>query len=107
MAKNGHGNLLQCHLPLIRNRPEIPRLREPDPSRAEFVAGLVMARRGYTAEQIGAAIEAASPELDRRKAGHAEDYVERTVAAIMEARDEPPAPAGTRMPERHDTPGLG
>ena len=83
------------------------RLTDTDASRADFTAGLILARQGYSAEQIGAAIEAASPELAARKTGHEEDYVRRTVAAIMEVRDEPPA--APRKPERDpdDTPGLG
>ena len=73
------------------------RLTDTDPSRADFSAGLILARQGYSAGQIGSAIEEASPELAGRKAGHVEDYVARTVRAILEARDrdeaaEPPAP---------------
>ena len=83
------------------------RLTDTDPSRADFTAGLIMARAGYSGEQIGAAIEEASPELASRKAGHIEDYVQRTVRAIIEARDdtreaaqdEPPAsPEGPSGP---------
>ena len=81
---------------------------ETDPSRADFTAGLILARAGYSAEQIGAAIEAASPELAGRKAGHVEDYVQRTVRAIERALDRGEAPeqdAPRRDPD--ETPRLG
>ena len=67
-------------------------LHDPDPSRVDFTIGLILARRGYNSEQIGAVIEAVSPALDDRKAGHVQDYVQRTVKAIMDALDEPPGP---------------
>ena len=62
------------------------RLTDTDPSRANFAAGLILARQGYSAGQIGSAIEEASPELASRKAGHVEAYVARTVRAILDAR---------------------
>jgi hypothetical protein len=46
--------------------------------------GVDMARKGFTPEQIGQAIEQASPELPTRKAGHEADYVARTVKAVMQ-----------------------
>lgn len=54
-----------------------------DMSRADFMIGVDMARQGYNADQIGRAIEQASPELPTRKAGHEADYVARTVKAVM------------------------
>lgn len=55
-----------------------------DLSRADYMIGVDMARKGFTSEQIGQAIEQASPELPTRKAGHEADYVARTVKAIMQ-----------------------
>lgn len=54
-----------------------------DVSRADYMIGIDMVRRGFTPEQIGQTIEQASPELPIRKAGHEPDYVARTVKAIM------------------------
>ena len=94
--------------PVAAFRRARARLDEQDPSRADFVAGLILARRGYSAEQIGAVIEAASPELASRKAGHIEDYVEHTVRAIEHAldRDEASEPDAPRR-DPDETPRLG
>jgi hypothetical protein len=56
-----------------------------DVSKADYMIGQDMARRGFSADQIGAAIEEASPELPTRKAGHEADYVARTVKAVMDS----------------------
>ena len=52
-------------------------------SKADYMIGVDMARRGFNADQIGQAIEQASPELPTRKAGHEADYVARTVKAVF------------------------
>lgn len=57
--------------------------RSMDVSRADYMIGVEMAKRGFSADQIGQAIEQASPELLTRKAGHEADYVARTVKAVM------------------------
>ncbi|MFN7882655.1 MAG: DNA-primase RepB domain-containing protein, partial [bacterium] len=54
-----------------------------DVSKADYMIGVDMARRGFSPAQIGQAIEQASPELPTRKAGHEADYVARTVKAVM------------------------
>ena len=54
-----------------------------DVSKADYMIGVDMVRRGFKPEQIGQAIEQASPELPTRKAGHEADYVARTVKAVM------------------------
>jgi hypothetical protein len=54
-----------------------------DISKADYMIGVDMARKGFSPDQIGAAIEQASPELPTRKAGHEADYVARTVKAVM------------------------
>ena len=54
-----------------------------DVSKADYMIGVDMVRRGFQPEQIGQAIEQASPELPTRKAGHEADYVARTVKAVM------------------------
>ena len=54
-----------------------------DVSKADYMIGVDMARLGFSADQIGQAIEEASPELPTRKAGHEADYVARTVKAVM------------------------
>lgn len=57
--------------------------QEIDLSRADFMIGKEMAKNGLSAERIATVIEEASPELPIRKAGHENDYVERTVKAIF------------------------
>lgn len=54
-----------------------------DVSRADYMIGVDMARKGFSPDQIGRAIELASPELPTRKAGHEADYVARTVKAVF------------------------
>ena len=54
-----------------------------DVSKADYMIGVDMARLGFSADQIGQAIEEASPELPTRKAGHEADYLARTVKAVM------------------------
>lgn len=54
-----------------------------DVSKADYMIGVDMVRRGFQPEQIGQAIEQGSPELPTRKAGHEADYVARTVKAVM------------------------
>ena len=65
-----------------------------DLSKADYMIGVDMARKGFSADQIGGAIEQASPELPTRKAGHEADYVARTVKAVSPSRGGQ-APAGT------------
>lgn len=54
-----------------------------DVSKADYMIGVGMVRGGFDPDQIGQAIEQASPELPTRKAGHEADYVARTVKAVM------------------------
>lgn len=58
-----------------------------DVSKADYMVGVDMARKGFKPDQIGQAIEQASPELPIRKTGHEADYVARTVEAIMNHPD--------------------
>src|SRR6218665_3132157 len=54
-----------------------------DVSKADYMIGVDMARKGFSPDQIGGAIEQASPEQPTRKAGHEADYVARTVKAVF------------------------
>src|SRR6218665_3018637 len=54
-----------------------------DVSKADYMIGVGMARKGFSPDQIGGAIEQASPELPTRKAGHEADYVARMVKAVF------------------------
>lgn len=54
-----------------------------DVSKADYMIGVDMARRGFSPDQVGQSIERASPELPTRKAGHETDYVARTVKAVF------------------------
>jgi hypothetical protein len=56
-----------------------------DLSRADFMICQAMALKGYSAQDLTQALHEASPELPRRKLGHEQDYVERTVCAAFEA----------------------
>lgn len=79
-----------------------------DVSKADYMIGVDMAKRGFSADQIATAIEQASPELPTRKAGHEADYVARTVKAVMnhpEVREQQERPAPRR--ERDSGPSLG
>ena len=51
----------------------------PDYSRLDFMIAREMLMQGYTTEQIAHEIRTASPRITIRKAGHVEDYVNRTV----------------------------
>src|SRR6218665_3656973 len=53
-----------------------------DVSKADYMIGVDMARKGFSPDQIGGAIEQASPELPTRKAGHEADYLARMVKAV-------------------------
>ena len=60
-----------------------------DLSRADYMIGVDMARKGFTPDQIGQA----SPELPTRKAGHEADYVARVMQhpeAVRQAREAQP-----------------
>jgi MobA/MobL family/RepB DNA-primase from phage plasmid len=56
-----------------------------DVSKADFMICKDMALKGYSAQDLTQALHEASPELPRRKLGHEQDYVERTVRAAFEA----------------------
>ena len=56
-----------------------------DVSRADFGAASRLAARGFAAQSIESAMRAASPDIERRKYGHVEDYVRRSVEAAMRA----------------------
>ena len=42
-----------------------------------------MTKRGYIEKQLVDTLEKASPELPTRKAGHEQDYCQRTVRAVF------------------------
>ena len=54
-------------------------------SKCDFVVAAKMFRRGHETDAIELAMREASPDLDRRKAGHVDDYVQRTVRAAAAA----------------------
>lgn len=53
-----------------------------DFSRADFMIGRDMVARGYSLDAVADAIYQASPGLAERKAGHEDDYVQRTLHAV-------------------------
>jgi hypothetical protein len=65
--------------------PQAPRTKEggPDRSWCDFRAAGLLVREGYSREEVADAIRTASPDLEERKRGHVEDYVERTVDAVL------------------------
>lgn len=70
----------------ILKNPPLKQDRTIDYSRVDYQAALGMLGRGYNKEEVKGALRDASPELASRKAGHLEDYLERTVAKAMEER---------------------
>jgi len=54
-------------------------------SKCDFVVAAKMLGRGHDPDAVVLAMREASPDLDRRKAGHVEDYVQRTVRAAAAA----------------------
>ena len=54
-------------------------------SKCDFVVAAKMLGRGHDPDAVMLAMREASPDLDRRKAGHVEDYVQRTVRAAAAA----------------------
>ncbi|MGB7416265.1 MAG: DNA-primase RepB domain-containing protein [Thermosynechococcaceae cyanobacterium] len=54
-----------------------------DESRADWMIGKRMAMIGYAPEAIKQVIYEASPDLDSRKKGHVEDYVETTLYNLL------------------------
>lgn len=54
-----------------------------DYSRADYMVSKDMLRRGYTAAEVEQGMKDASIDLAKRKAGHIDDYVERTVKAAQ------------------------
>jgi hypothetical protein len=58
-----------------------------DISRADYMICKDMAKRGYSDKQLIDTLEKASPELPTRKAGHENDYCQRTVRAAFNDLD--------------------
>jgi hypothetical protein len=70
----------------FRRHLEQLRRQVSDISRCDFSAAIRLAAAGYEPETIRQAVRAASPNLEERKHGQAEDYVRRTVDAAVEAQ---------------------
>lgn len=49
-----------------------------DASRADWLAAVTLFERGEAYETVAAAIRDGSPEIDERKRGHVDDYIQRT-----------------------------
>jgi hypothetical protein len=64
-----------------------------DVSRRDYNAVVKLTDLGFTAAEIAGAMVAVSPDLEERKRGHVEDYVDRTVRKAMAAAGSRP-PAG-------------
>ena len=54
-----------------------------DHSRADYMVASDLMRMGLEPDQARAVLEQTSPELDTRKHGHIDDYLERTIAAAQ------------------------
>ena len=52
---------------------------ESDISKLDFKVARVASKKGFTENEIAAAIRRYSPNLEARKAGHVEDYIMRTI----------------------------
>jgi hypothetical protein len=57
--------------------------RRSDRSQCDFVAAVRLVHRGYAPAAIRECLRQASPDLERRKRGHVEDYVQATVEAAV------------------------
>jgi len=69
-----------------------------DPSRADYMAAVDMAKSGHNPQNIAKAIAEASPALQQRKAGHQQDYIDRTVrAAVRDAQQQTNAQTPTNQ----------
>jgi hypothetical protein len=78
-----------------------------DVSRADFMIVADMAKQGYSAQQLEQTLEQASPELPTRKAGHEQDYCQRTVrAAFNHPEVKQHLKAQTQRPSRDSGPSL-
>jgi hypothetical protein len=71
---------------LFRRHMHELRQQMDDVSRCDFSAAIRLAAAGYEPATIEQAVRAGSPDLEERKRGHVDDYVERTVEAAMEAQ---------------------
>ena len=58
-----------------------------DASKADYMIAKSMAKRGFGPDYIAGAIRTESPCIETRKAGHADDYAARTVAAAERSDD--------------------
>jgi hypothetical protein len=54
-----------------------------DPSRADCMVASDLLRMGLNPDQVGSILAETSPDIASRKAGHIEDYLQRTIAAAM------------------------
>jgi hypothetical protein len=73
---------------------------DADMSKLDWMVAKDMAKGKFTVEQIAGAIEAHSPAIDTRKAGHVDDYAMRTATnASKEAMQEKEALAKARATE--------
>lgn len=73
-----------------------------DASKADYMIAKSMAKRGFGPDYIAGAIRTESPCIETRKAGHADDYAARTVAAAERSDDVRAA----RRDERDNDRGL-
>ena len=63
----------------------LKRYQKPDYSRLDWMIATSMVAKGFTDEQIAEALRAASPDLEKRKKGHVENYISRTLTAVHSA----------------------
>ncbi len=63
------------------------RYQQYDDSRLDWVSLKRLAKRGYSLPALEYALANGSPDLDKRKKGHVEDYIQRTVQNISQDAD--------------------
>jgi len=68
---------------IFARSPGKPWIHCPDWSRLDFMIAGDLHRAGYDPGTIYLILEVGSPELEKRKAGHVEDYLQRTLAKVM------------------------
>lgn len=73
-------------------KPLIERYPKPDWSKIDYVVARQLAKEGWEQYQIKAAIRSGSPDIATRKAGHEDDYCERTANEGMKAANREKGP---------------
>ncbi|WP_052293602.1 DNA-primase RepB domain-containing protein [Azospirillum sp. B510] len=81
-------------------REKVRTAKEGDQSARDYGAALALLRRGYTDEQVAAAMRQASPHAEQHRSSRDFDYAEHTVAKARRTIDSTPSPSRAPGPRR-------